>query len=83
MQTAKIDHFPIILFGKSYWQNLIDWLRDPVAQRGMIAETDLDLLRLTDDNDEALAWILESFAEADAAQLEIETGRDQTAGGSA
>ncbi len=25
-QTAKIRHFPIVLFGSSYWNGLVDWL---------------------------------------------------------
>lgn len=73
VQTGKIDHFPIILWGREYWRTMIDWLEDPVAQEGMIARTDLNLLRVTDDNDEALAWIEESFADEAAARAEIET----------
>ena len=26
-QTAKIRHFPIVLFGSAYWAGLVDWLR--------------------------------------------------------
>ncbi len=70
VQTGKIEHFPVILFGKRYWQPLLKWLADPVAAESMIAPADLELLRLTDDNDEALAWIEQSFAEADAEQGE-------------
>ena len=33
-QTGKIRHFPIVLFGSSYWSGLVDWLRTPVALRG-------------------------------------------------
>ncbi|HYI22429.1 MAG TPA: TIGR00730 family Rossman fold protein [Candidatus Limnocylindrales bacterium] len=72
VQTGKIDHFPVILFGKRYWQPLIRWLEKPVAQHHMIAPGDLELFRLTDDNDEVMAWLEQSFADAEAAQLEIE-----------
>ena len=34
VQTGKIDHFPVILWGSDYWQPMIDWLEDPVAQDG-------------------------------------------------
>ena len=27
VQTGKIDHFPIILFGSRYWSGLLEWLR--------------------------------------------------------
>ena len=26
VQTGKIDHFPVILWGTEYWQPLVDWL---------------------------------------------------------
>ena len=26
VQTRKINRFPIILFGKAYWQGLLDWI---------------------------------------------------------
>jgi uncharacterized protein (TIGR00730 family) len=65
VQTGKIDHFPVILFGKRYWAGLLDWLADEVAQKHMIATADLKLLRTTDDTDEAMEWIVEAFAAAE------------------
>ena len=73
VQTGKIDHFPVILWGSDYWRPMIDWLEDPVAQEGMIASTDLRLFRLTDDNNEAVEIIERSFADAEEARLEAET----------
>lgn len=70
VQTGKIDHFPVILWGSDYWQPIIDWLADPVAKQGMIARKDLKLFRLTDDNAEVVEIIERSFAEAEAARLE-------------
>src|SRR4030081_880354 len=52
-QTGKIEHFPIVLFGKSYWDGLIDWLKDVVLAAGAIAPGDLELLSFTDDPEEA------------------------------
>jgi uncharacterized protein (TIGR00730 family) len=72
VQTGKIDHFPIILFGKQYWRGLLDFLADPVADRRMIAPEDLELLRMTDDSDEAVGWIIDAFSGAAAAQTEAE-----------
>jgi len=72
VQTGKIDHFPIILHGSSYWRPLLDWMADPVTRLGMIGPHDRDLLRITDDNDEVVEWILASFAEAEASRLEVE-----------
>jgi uncharacterized protein (TIGR00730 family) len=73
VQTGKIDHFPVILWGSEYWQPMVDWLQDPVAQEGMIAGADLRIFRLTDDNEEVVRIVERSFADADAAREEVET----------
>ena len=52
-QTGKIEHFPIVLFGKSYWSGLIDWMKKVVVPTGAVAPDDLNLMSLTDDPDEA------------------------------
>ena len=52
-QTGKIDHFPIVLFDSEYWAGLLGWLRGPVTEGGMISPEDLDLLKITDDPEEA------------------------------
>jgi uncharacterized protein (TIGR00730 family) len=72
VQTGKIEHFPIILYGRSYWQPLIDWLGQPVAAESKIAADDLTLFRATDDPDETVAWIEQSFIDAEASQVEAE-----------
>ena len=81
VQTGKIDHFPVILWGSNYWQPLLDWLEDPVAQHGMIAKQDLKIFRVTDDNEEVVRLIEESFADALAAGEEARavTGGDEPA----
>jgi len=63
VQTHKVTEFPIVLIGTEYWRGLIDWLRGPVTDRGMIGPKDVDLLRLTDDPAEAVAIVRERDAE--------------------
>ena len=53
-QTSKIRHFPIVLFGSSYWEGLIDWLLGQVAREGNIAVDDAECLILTDSIPEVL-----------------------------
>lgn len=54
VQTRKVTSFPIVLVGTSYWQGLLDWLRDVAAPEGTISAEDVDLLHLTDDPAEAV-----------------------------
>ncbi len=58
VQTGKVTRFPVVLMGTAYWGGLIDWLRATMAAEGKIAPTDIDLLCLTDDVDEAVRHIL-------------------------
>jgi len=53
IQTGKIEEFPVVLIGTSYWQPFIALLREMISH-GAIAEKDLDLLKVTDDLDEAM-----------------------------
>jgi uncharacterized protein (TIGR00730 family) len=61
IQTGKIKRFPMVLFGSSYWQGLLDWARDQLHAGGMIAPTDLDLVRLTDSTEEASTFLTECY----------------------
>jgi uncharacterized protein (TIGR00730 family) len=73
VQTGKIEHFPVILFGSRYWQPLIDWLRDPVATHNMIATEDLNLFRITDETNEVVAWLEDSFRAEREANVDRES----------
>ena len=45
-----------MLFGTEYWGGLIDWLRNTMLADGKISAADIDMLHLTDDVDEAVAF---------------------------
>ncbi len=57
VQTRKVTSFPIVLFGSDFWTPLLDWLNDKVMGNGYISANDPDLMRLTDDPDEAVALV--------------------------
>ncbi|MFM7839193.1 MAG: LOG family protein, partial [Chitinophagaceae bacterium] len=56
VQTGTIHNFPIVLFHKSYYQELWDYLKY-MASEGTIEQKDLDLVLLTDDEEEAMQHI--------------------------
>ena len=62
-QTGKVTSFPVVLLGTSYWSGLIAWLRDTALDQGMVKESDLEMLNLTDDVDEAVALMHASRGE--------------------
>lgn len=55
IQTQKIFDFPIVFMGTEYWQPLFDFMKDTLVTQKTIDASDLDLVMLTDDVDEALA----------------------------
>lgn len=60
MQTDKIADFPIVMFGKKYWEGLVDWFKQSLLTNGMISENDLGIFHVVDDVDEAVD-IIDNF----------------------
>ena len=60
IQTGKVKHFPVILFGSAYWSGLVQWLADTVAAEGKVNRTDLLLFQVTDDPAEAARFVIEA-----------------------
>jgi len=56
VQTKTITQFPIVLFGKEYYHELLETIED-MAKKGTIAKEDMELVLVTDDMDEAMAHI--------------------------
>lgn len=53
IQTGKIADFPVVIFGKSYWSNLITLMHDMVKE-GTVGQNDLKYVLVTDNVDEAI-----------------------------
>jgi uncharacterized protein (TIGR00730 family) len=61
IQTGKIFHFPVVLIGSDYWEELLGWVRNELLADGMISPEDLDLLYVTDDLDDAVSQLLDCY----------------------
>ncbi|MBM0126112.1 LOG family protein [Pimelobacter simplex] len=57
-QTLKITQFPIVLMGVEHWQGLLDWMQGSMLEDARIKQSDVDMLTLTDDVDEAVALMV-------------------------
>jgi len=60
IQTGKVKHFPVILFGSAYWKGLVEWLKQTVVAEGKIDARDLILFTVTDDPAEATRLVIEA-----------------------
>jgi uncharacterized protein (TIGR00730 family) len=57
IQTGKVKYFPVVLFGRAYWEGLAEWLAARVAGEGKIATEDLAIFTITDDPQEVVRVI--------------------------
>ena len=62
IQTGKVRNFPIVLFGSSYWQGLLDWFQNTLLPEGKIAPPDLKLLMVSDDPAEVIELIKQAYS---------------------
>lgn len=56
IQTKKIQPLPVILFGKAYWEKIINW--QAIVEEGMIDKEDLSLFHYADTPQEAIDRII-------------------------
>jgi predicted Rossmann-fold nucleotide-binding protein len=68
MQTGKISQFPIVLFGKEYWNKLIKQTEEMKSQ-ATISKEDTDLFLLTDSVEEAMSYILRKLKQKYGGQI--------------
>lgn len=57
IQTRRTKPFPIVLVGSSYWNGIIEWIKDTLLARNYISPQDLDLFTLLDDPDDVVRTI--------------------------
>ena len=53
IQTGRMRAIPIILFGRAFWNRLVNW--QALVEAGTIAEADLKLLHFVNTVEKALA----------------------------
>ncbi len=55
IQTKRMKPLPFLLFGRAFWDGVINWAA--LAEAGMIAQADLQLFRFVETAEEAVAVI--------------------------
>jgi hypothetical protein len=61
IQTGKILHFPVVLFDRAYWEDLLGWTRERLLTEGLISPEDEELVHVVDDPAEALRIVVECY----------------------
>ncbi len=60
IQTGRMERIPVILFGREFWEGIVNW--QALADAGTIAEEDLELFRYVDTAAEAVE-VIETWKE--------------------
>jgi uncharacterized protein (TIGR00730 family) len=55
IQTGRMERVPFLLFGRAFWEKIINW--DALADAGTISADDLDLFRFVETAEEAVQVI--------------------------
>jgi uncharacterized protein (TIGR00730 family) len=52
IQTGRMQRVPVLLFGRAFWERILNW--DALADAGTISVEDLDLFRFVESAEEAM-----------------------------
>ncbi len=55
IQTGRMKRVPFLLFGRAWWERIIDW--QALADAGVISAADLDLFAIVETAEEAIAMM--------------------------
>jgi len=58
IQTARMEPIPVLLFGRDFWQKIVNW--EALANAGTIAAEDLDLFHFVETAEEGWEIIREA-----------------------
>jgi uncharacterized protein (TIGR00730 family) len=59
IQTGKVRPLPIILFGREFWERVVNF--EALAEEGVIAPNDLDLIHWSEDAKEAWDYVVRYY----------------------
>lgn len=58
VQTQKIEPIPVMLYGREFWEPLLEWMKTSLLkQYKTISPEDLELFHVVDSTDEAIVYI--------------------------
>jgi len=78
IQTLKIEPFPVVCIGHDFWDGLVKWMRTTMlGEAATIDAEDMDLFRVTDDIDEAIA-ILKGESDRNCRRTDLAVVQGQT-----
>ena len=62
VQTKRIDPFPIILVGSSYWKNMLSWLNTHMLKSGYIEKKDFEIFKIIDEPKKIVSYVKKFYS---------------------
>jgi uncharacterized protein (TIGR00730 family) len=56
-QTRRIKNFPIILYDSSFWNGLLDWMKESMIKNGYLTEQELGLITVLDSAQDVVSYL--------------------------
>ncbi len=75
IQTHKIQPFPVILVGRTFWAPLLAWIESTLLRQNLISPPDKDIFRVVDTTEEVLTILRYTRVPADGPQPLHRQGR--------
>lgn len=57
IQTKKIKPFPVVLVDSSYWNGLVEWMKNNLLAYNKIASEDLQIFKIMDEPEEIVQYL--------------------------
>jgi len=57
IQTCRLERFPVVLYGSSYWDGLLDWIQNTMLKEKNIDPEDVDIFRVVDKPEDVVKAI--------------------------
>jgi uncharacterized protein (TIGR00730 family) len=76
LQTKKIINFPVVLFGRNYWSNLLEQTKVMLSLE-TISKNDLDLFLVTDSVTEGMEYINSKLESKYGAPIKIKASKSR------
>ena len=54
IQTEKVKPFPIVLYGKKFWEGMLEWMRQSMVAEHCLRDEELHLMHLVDTPEEVV-----------------------------
>lgn len=70
IQTKKIEPIPVVLYGRDYWEPLIEWFKSHLLEQyETISPEDMDLFHVVDSVSEAVTYINKNVKKQNVRQI--------------